>query len=152
MFGTMDLLLECGNVKVMDEHNIIIGDLNWNGFPYEVGDLVLLANHIMDPGAYPFNLRQNIASDVNGDDIWASIADLIWMINYINGFNGGKVTPVDVSLPCPCLLTLPVMLTLWLLPKPVSVALQSPSTTPVSSLAPLWLKAGMLTTRTMVMS
>jgi len=96
MFGTMDLVLECGNVKVMNEHNLLFGDLNWNGFPYEVGDLVLLANHIMDADAYPFNLRQMFASDVNHDGFQASIADLIWMINYINGFNGGKVAPLDV--------------------------------------------------------
>jgi len=96
LYGTMLLTLECGNVKVMDEHNVIFGDINLNGYPYEVGDVVLLANHLIDPIAYPFDLRHMFASDVNGDGFFATIADLIWMINYINGFGGGKVTPLDV--------------------------------------------------------
>jgi hypothetical protein len=95
-YGTLLLTLECGNIKVMDEHNVIFGDINLNGYPFEVGDVVLLANHLIDPEAYPFTLRQLFASDVNGDGFFATIADLIWMINYINGFGGGKVTPLDV--------------------------------------------------------
>ena len=96
-YGTMLLTLECGNIKIIDDCNIVYGDINLNGFPNEVGDVVLLANHLIDPIAYPFTLRQMFASDVNGDGYQATIADLIWMINYINGFGGGKVTPLDVA-------------------------------------------------------
>ncbi|GEM_PF-1620568 len=95
-FGTLLLTLECGNVKVMKRHNVVIGDLNLNGYAFEVGDVVVLANHLIDPVANPFTLRQMFASDVNEDDIQASIADLIYMINYIVNGGAGKVTPLDV--------------------------------------------------------
>jgi hypothetical protein len=95
-YGTLFLDLDCGNIKVMDEHNIVVGDLNLNGYPYEIGDVTLLANHLADPAGYPFTLRQMFASDVNGDGHQATIGDLIYMINMVNGFPGGKVMPLDV--------------------------------------------------------
>ncbi|MCP4582131.1 MAG: T9SS type A sorting domain-containing protein [candidate division Zixibacteria bacterium] len=95
-YGTMQLTLDCGNIKVLNEHNIVLGDLNLNGFPYEVGDIVLLANHLIDPVLFPFNLRQMFASDVNGDDLQATIGDLIYMIVVITGGNpAAKVVPSD---------------------------------------------------------
>jgi hypothetical protein len=95
-YGTLFLDLDCGNIKVMNEHNVVLGDLNLNGYPYEVGDLTLLANHIADPAGYPFTLRQMFASDVNEDGFQATIGDLIMMINIVNGFPAGKVMPLDV--------------------------------------------------------
>jgi hypothetical protein len=95
-YGTLELDMECGNIKVLNEHNVMLGDLNLNGYAFEVGDAVLLANHLIDPVAYPFTLRQMFASDVNGDGLQATIADLIWMINAINGMMGPKVAPLDV--------------------------------------------------------
>lgn len=95
-FGTLELDFECGNLKVVGDHSVFAGDINWNGFPFEVGDAVLLANHLIDPDNYPFNLRQMYASDVNDDGIQASIADLIYMINVINGYGTPKVAPLDV--------------------------------------------------------
>jgi len=95
-YGTMLLELECGNIKVMDEHNIVMGDLNLNGYGFELGDGVLLTNHMIDPIGFPFTLRQMVASDVNGDGYQATVADLIYMINVINGSIDGKVMPVDV--------------------------------------------------------
>jgi hypothetical protein len=96
-FGTLLLEMECGNIKVLNEHNVVYGDINLNGFPFDVGDAVLLANHLIDPEGFPFTLRQMIASDVNGDGLRATIADLIFMINVINNVGvGGKVAPLDV--------------------------------------------------------
>jgi hypothetical protein len=96
-FGTLLLEMECGNIKVLNEHNVMYGDVNLNGYPFDVGDAVLLANHLIDPVGYPFTLRQMIASDVNGDGLRATIADLIYMINVINNVGvGGKVAPLDV--------------------------------------------------------
>ena len=95
-YGTMLLDLECGNIKIID-CNAIIGDLNLNGYTFEVGDVVVLANHLIDPDANPFTLRQMVASDVNGDGIQASIADLIFMLNVLNeNPPGGKMMPLDV--------------------------------------------------------
>lgn len=97
-YGTLELDFECGNLKIECDHSVFRGDINWNGSPYEVGDAVLLANHLIDPVAYPFNLRQMFASDVNDDGIQASIADLIFLINVINGYQDplGKVAPLDM--------------------------------------------------------
>jgi hypothetical protein len=97
-FGTLLLNMECGSIRVSDECDLLIGDLNMNRRPYEVGDIILLANHIMDPDAYPFTFLQNVASDVNQDGLWASIADLIFMINVINGFDPlPKPVPFDTE-------------------------------------------------------
>jgi hypothetical protein len=97
VYGTLQLDMECGNIKVLNEHNVVYGDINLNGFPFDVGDAVLLANHLIDPLGFPFTLRQMIASDVNGDGLRATIADLIYMINVINNVGvGGKVAPLDV--------------------------------------------------------
>ncbi len=97
-YGTLDLALEPGCIKVASIHNIVMGDINANGFPFEAGDVVLLANHLMDPVAYPFTNRQLHASDVNGDGIMPSVADLIYMINVLNGYDGfGKLAPLAVE-------------------------------------------------------
>jgi hypothetical protein len=96
-YGTLELDMVCGNIKVMNEHNVEIGDVNLNGYAFDVGDAVLLANHLIDPVAFPFTLRQMIASDVNDDGLYATIADLIYMINVINNVGvGGKIAPLDV--------------------------------------------------------
>ncbi len=96
-YGTLDLDLVCGNIKVLDEHNIVLGDMNLNGYEFEAGDVVVLANYLIDPINNPLNLRQMYASDVNDDDIQGSIADLIYMINTVNGYDGfGKLAPLDV--------------------------------------------------------
>jgi hypothetical protein len=92
-YGTLLLTMECGNIKFLDIHNVLLGDLNLNGYANEVGDVVLMANHLIDPVMYPFTLRQMYASDANGDGYQASIADLIYMII---GLSGGKVAPLDV--------------------------------------------------------
>jgi len=97
LYETLLLTMECGNIKVLDDHNVFLGDINLNGYANEVGDAVLLANHLIDPAGFPFSLRQMFASDVNDDGLQATIADLIWLINELNGSNGGKVAPLDVA-------------------------------------------------------
>jgi hypothetical protein len=94
-YGTMLLTMECGNIKIVD-CNVIAGDINLNGHNFEVGDAVLLANHLIDPAGYPFTLRQMVAADANLDGLRATVADLIYMINMLNGVGGGKVAPLDV--------------------------------------------------------
>jgi hypothetical protein len=92
----MCLHLVCCNVKIVD-CNTVLGDINLNGFPWEAGDAVLLANHLIDFVAFPFTLRQMVAADVNGDGLRATIADLIYMINRLNHFDfGPKLAPLDV--------------------------------------------------------
>jgi hypothetical protein len=98
-YATWELDFECGNLKVVGKCSVYLGDINWNGLPYEIGDAILLANHLSDPIGYPFNLRQMFASDVNMDDIQASIGDLIFLLNIINGYQTPlvKMAPLDMA-------------------------------------------------------
>jgi hypothetical protein len=59
---------------------ISVGDINHNGYAFEVGDVLLLINHLLDPEAFPFTLRQLHESDVNGDGFYATVADLACLI------------------------------------------------------------------------
>jgi len=78
------LNLECGYIRVGYNPIFPLGDINQNRHPYEIGDAVLMANHIVDPTAFPFSLMQMYNSDVNQDGFHADIADLVFMINVIN--------------------------------------------------------------------
>jgi hypothetical protein len=96
-YGTMELVLECGNIKILDPDCVVVGDLNLNGYPFEIGDAIVLANYLIDPDNNGLSLLQLWASDVNGDEIYASIADLIFMLNVINeNPPGAKLMPLDV--------------------------------------------------------
>lgn len=96
-YGTFQLNLECGQIRILNVHNILVGDINANGYANDVGDVVLLANHLMDPVTYWFTLRQMYASDANGDGLQATIGDLVFMINALNGGGVAKVVPIDVA-------------------------------------------------------
>jgi len=99
-FATTNFLdLNCGNIKIQTTGNVVPGDVNHNLQPYEIGDAVLFANWLMDPVAYPLDPWQYHATDVNGDGIFGTIADLIYLINIINGtaMPHGKLAPMDVA-------------------------------------------------------
>jgi hypothetical protein len=64
------------------------GDLNLNGKPYEVADVVTYMEFFTNtwiPEVYP-SPRQVAASDINGDGITLSVADLVQMIRIIMGY------------------------------------------------------------------
>ncbi len=97
--STNFLDLQCGNIKIQSTGNVIPGDVNHNSQPYEIGDAVLLANYLMDPVTYPLDPWQLHAADINGDGLYATIADLIMLINIVNGSGhpGGKLAPMDIA-------------------------------------------------------
>jgi hypothetical protein len=72
-FNNGGVLLESGNT--------LSGDINLNGIPFEVGDAVRLARYLVY-GA-PLNEQQLLNSDVNQDGYWATLADLMYLITYI---------------------------------------------------------------------
>ena len=90
--------LNPGRIIFMDYGDVLIGDINLNQLPYEMGDAIAFIDHLIDPIEYPFNITQRYASDCNQDLIPETIADLIFMLNVINGglVNTGQE---DVSLP-----------------------------------------------------
>ncbi len=68
----------------------LLGDINLNGIPYEVGDVVLFSKFLIDPVKYPFNQEQQFNSDVNEDGICCTLADFIVLLNHVLE-GGGKI-------------------------------------------------------------
>ena len=73
----------------------LIGDINLNGVPFEIGDVVYFTNYFMDPVRYPLTGPRLQNSDVNQDGTPATLADLIRLIQIFTG-GGNKVnTPTN---------------------------------------------------------
>jgi hypothetical protein len=78
-------VLDSGQIYILDPEDIVVGDINVNGIPWEVSDGVLFGNHFVDPDLYPFNPVQRAASDTNGDGVPLTLADLVLLINVVDG-------------------------------------------------------------------
>jgi hypothetical protein len=61
----------------------LYGDINLNGYTYEIGDAVTFLNYFM--GYTEFNRRQYANSDCNRDGVQASIADLVYLLAVVSG-------------------------------------------------------------------
>jgi|GEM_PF-1055260 len=61
----------------------LYGDINVNGFAYEIGDAITFLNYFM--GQVEFSRRQYANSDCNRDGIQASISDLVYLMGIISG-------------------------------------------------------------------
>ncbi len=66
---------------LLDAGNTCVGDVNENGLPFEVGDAVRLAAYLS--GTVKLTEQQLINSDVNQDGHWATLSDLVFLINQI---------------------------------------------------------------------
>ncbi|MCH9031260.1 MAG: T9SS type A sorting domain-containing protein [candidate division Zixibacteria bacterium] len=85
------LFFNQGGIQVREVNQNGIGDINLNGIPFEVADVLRFSNFFIDPFVYRFNPQQFINSDVNQDGIAASISDLVAMITLItSGGNPSK--------------------------------------------------------------
>lgn len=74
----------------------LIGDINLNGVPFEIGDVVYFTNFFMDPVKYPLVGARLQNSDVNQDGTPATLADLIKLIQiFTNG--SGKMNVPDIG-------------------------------------------------------
>lgn len=66
-------------------YEILVGDLNLNGIPYEIGDALVFVNYYIDGiSALVSPEIQGPNSDVNGDGIWWSIGDLVMLLNLMH--------------------------------------------------------------------
>ena len=85
---------------LLDAGNTLLGDINLNGLPFEVGDAVKLAAYLS--GLTTLTLQQMINSDVNQDGRMVTLADLIFLIRHIvegEGVPGGDgVTPGEMAV------------------------------------------------------
>jgi hypothetical protein len=73
-----------GQIAVVGPEGYLTGDINLNGLPYEVADIVLFVNHLTNPTGFPFTAIQQAASDVNADGLSETVADLVYLINIVN--------------------------------------------------------------------
>jgi hypothetical protein len=69
--------LNSGGV-LLKSGNTLLGDINLNGVPFEVGDAVRLAVYFSL--GMSLNQQQLLNSDVNRDGVWATLADLIYLV------------------------------------------------------------------------
>ena len=92
-------MLTNGLVSVIGPDDVITGDINLNGVPYEIGDVVLYVNHLTNRNAFPFDPVQVEASDVNADGIPESVADLVYLVNIVAGnIEHPKLEPIDGNI------------------------------------------------------
>lgn len=82
LIGQGSITYKNGSVFIK-QFNILLGDINLNGFAFDIGDAVRLANYFIDPVKNALNAQQIANSDVNQDGITASIADLVFLIRRI---------------------------------------------------------------------
>ena len=79
-----------GFIDVREMGDVNLGDVNINGFAYEVSDYVYFSNYFENPNGYPLNALQLANSDMNLDHIPATISDLVTLINMI--MSGAKAS------------------------------------------------------------
>lgn len=72
-----------GVVRIRDFGQIKLGDINLNGLAFEISDAIYFTNYFMDPLLYSFDPLQFANSDVNQDNIAATVADLVTLINIV---------------------------------------------------------------------
>jgi hypothetical protein len=90
-----------GFVSVIGPDDIVTGDINLNGVPYEIGDATLFVNHLTNPVLFPFNSIQREASDINADGLPETVADLVYLLNIVANIippPPGKLEPLDANM------------------------------------------------------
>ena len=76
---------------LLDAGSTLLGDINQNGIPFEVGDAVKLAAYLS--GLTTLTHQQMINSDVNQDGRVVTLADLVFLIRHI--VEGGTMPEGD---------------------------------------------------------
>ena len=74
------LILTDGTIYI---YSPLYGDLNLNSLPYEIGDVITFINFLS--GYIEFTAQQMANSDCNRDGVPATVSDLVYMLNVING-------------------------------------------------------------------
>jgi hypothetical protein len=69
----------------------LVGDINLNYVPFEVGDVVYFTNYFIDPGTYPLDGDRWPNSDINQDGRPGTIGDLIQLISIVGVGGSGKL-------------------------------------------------------------
>jgi hypothetical protein len=78
----------CGGIDIIPPEDYDDrGDINLNGVPNEIADAVVFTNYfIYGPAAFTINFEgQKAATEINGDGIALTVADLVYLIRVIVG-------------------------------------------------------------------
>ena len=76
--------LTSGSVLIK-KYDALVGDLNLNLVPMEIGDAVYFTNYFLNPTNYPLNGVRWVNSDVNQDGVPGTIGDLVYLLRIIVG-------------------------------------------------------------------
>ena len=90
-----------GLISVIGPDDVLTGDINLNGIPYEIGDATLFVNHLTNPILFPFNSVQREASDINADGLPETVADLVYLLNIVANIippPPAKLEPLDADM------------------------------------------------------
>jgi hypothetical protein len=74
-----------GSVFINSLGDVLLGDINLNQIPYDIGDAIYFTQFFINPFAYPLNPLQLANSDINQDDLVPTIADMVSLIRVISG-------------------------------------------------------------------
>ena len=91
VLGQGDVSYDNGSIFIK-QHDALIGDINLNSVPFEVGDIVYFTNYFIDPASYPLDGDRWGNSDINQDGRPGTIGDLIYLINIVSGSGAGKIS------------------------------------------------------------
>ncbi len=80
---------------LIKKYDGLIGDINLNGIAFEIGDLVYFTNYFVSPSQYPLDGERWQNSDINQNGQPGELADLIMMIQIINGSSGKLATGLE---------------------------------------------------------
>jgi len=95
--------IDGGIVFRCDIDPLVRGDINVNGFAYEIGDAVLFASYFISgigvfSGDPDTRERQINATDINADGLPLSVADLVYLLRILSGdqapLGGPKLAPI----------------------------------------------------------
>lgn len=76
---------EDGVVFINSLGDVLLGDINLNLIPYEVGDAIYFTQFFINPTYAIMNPLQLANSDINQDELVPTIADLVSLIRVISG-------------------------------------------------------------------
>ena len=76
--------LTSGSVLIK-KYDALIGDLNLNLVPMEIGDAVYFTNYFLNPTNYPLDGVRWVNSDINQDGLPGTIGDLVYLLRIIVG-------------------------------------------------------------------
>jgi hypothetical protein len=96
LIGYSQIDYKSGGVLIK-AYDALVGDINLNGIPFEVADLVYFSNYFTDPFHYPLDGARWVNSDINQDGHPGELADLIYMEAIINGSGPKLTSSADVT-------------------------------------------------------